>query len=113
MGGFYLAVAAPKSCNRAAHHGIAQRLPLHPRQPRRFRPRHALQRVGDGEHPRGGGAGGFPPGQPPQRRRRHVIADRKPFAVHRARPVQVRPQRHQKAPRRAKSQASQFQRGPV
>ena len=30
-----------------ADHRVAQRLPLHPGQPRRFRPRHALQRVRD------------------------------------------------------------------
>jgi hypothetical protein len=59
------------------------------------------------------GAVGFPPGEPPEFRRRPVVAYRKPLAVHRARPVQVRPQRNQKASCRAKSQASQFRRGPV
>jgi hypothetical protein len=37
-----------------AQHGIPERLPLHPGQPRGFRPRQALERVGDRQQPHRG-----------------------------------------------------------
>ncbi len=62
---------------------VAQRLTLHPGQPRRLRPAHPLQGVGNGEHPTRRRAIRLAPHQPAKRVRRQVIADRQASRTHR------------------------------
>jgi acetyl-CoA acetyltransferase len=48
-----LVVEALRSLGIEAQHRIAQRLALHPGQPSRFGPGHALERSGNGQQPQG------------------------------------------------------------
>ena len=66
-----------------ADHCVALRLPLHAGQPRRRGLAHALQRVGDGEHPAGRRTVRLPSRQTPQRIGRNIVAYRQASCTHR------------------------------
>jgi hypothetical protein len=56
-------------------HPIAQRLPIHPRQPRGIRPIHPVEGIGDRDQPGADPAVILPPGLPAQFLRTDVIPD--------------------------------------
>jgi hypothetical protein len=60
-----------------AQHGVPERLPLHPGQPCGFRPRQALERVGDGQETHRGPAIRLGAGETTQRRGGQVLTDGK------------------------------------
>lgn len=75
-------VQASQALGVVAHHGVAQRLPLHAGQPCRLRSPHALQRVGNRLHPSRRCAMALATCPKPKLRRRQSGPDREAFSPH-------------------------------